>query len=331
MLPRLSTPSSDGFIRTVRGDIDPSELGVCYAHEHVIIAPGTMTERFPDFLLDSTEKAVAELTRFHADGGRAMVDAMPEGGRDAARLAEVSRLTGVHLVCPTGLHSAKYYPEDHWTARMYVDELTAWFAGEIEVGIAATGHGGAEEEAFEVEARLPRAGVIKIAGEVDGIGGAREYRVFEAAARAHRLTGCPILTHVEEGRGAERQVEFLRGHGVDVSHVVLSHTDRQPDAAAHRQLLASGVNVEFDSAFRWKDRSPNPTLELLLALFDEFPNQLMLGMDAARPSYWKSYGGAPGMSYLLTDFASHLTPAMRHQIFVVNPARAFAFAEPNPL
>jgi hypothetical protein len=28
----------------------------------------------------------------------------------------------------------------------------------------------------------------------------------------------------------------------------------------------------------------------------------MLGMDAARRSYWKSYGGAPGLSFLLTDF-----------------------------
>ena len=28
------------FVRTVTGDIEPAELGVTYAHEHLVIDPG---------------------------------------------------------------------------------------------------------------------------------------------------------------------------------------------------------------------------------------------------------------------------------------------------
>lgn len=95
------------FIRTVCGDIAPTALGVCYAHEHVIIDPCYMTEKHPDFNIGSVDRAVEELLRFKGDGGGAMIDSMPTGGRNPVKLAEVSRRSGVHIVCPTGLHLAK--------------------------------------------------------------------------------------------------------------------------------------------------------------------------------------------------------------------------------
>jgi phosphotriesterase-related protein len=68
---------SQVMIRTVLGDIDPDQLGVCYAHEHLIIDPSVATLRYPDFRLESVENGVLELQAFHAAGGRAMVDSMP--------------------------------------------------------------------------------------------------------------------------------------------------------------------------------------------------------------------------------------------------------------
>ena len=43
------------MIRTVLGDIEASELGVCYAHEHLIIDPSVATHNYPDFKLESVE------------------------------------------------------------------------------------------------------------------------------------------------------------------------------------------------------------------------------------------------------------------------------------
>ena len=88
----------------------------------------------------------------------------------------------------------------------------------------------------------------------------------------------------------------------------------------------------YDQAFRWGDR-PNGTLQLLeWAAEDGHLHRVMLGMDAARQGYYRAFGGSPGLPYLLREFsaameACGLDAEIRHQLFVDNPARAFAFAE----
>ena len=313
------------FIRTVLGDIKPSDLGVCYAHEHIIIGPSVATLKYPEFLLDSVDKAAEELRRFYADGGRAMVDSMPcDAGRDVLKLAEISRRTRVHIVCPTGIHLAKYYDAGHWSLKIAEEELAELFVREIEQGIDTLDYGSPL-----VCRSGHRAGLIKVASGMNSLS-AHERKIFAAASAAHRATGCPILTHCEAGTAAMEQIAAFEKGGVDLRHVVLSHTDRKPDAGYHREILSTGVRVAYDSAFRWKPGQGNPTLDLLVALLPEFPDQIMLGMDAARSAYWKSYGGQPGLSFLLNDFA----PAMHERgisedqvckIFVNTPAEAYAF------
>ena len=320
-----SPPTSTPIIRTVLGDLPAEELGVCYAHEHIIIDDSVATLRFPEFHLPSVENAVAELSRFHQDGGRAMIDSMPcDAGRNVRKLAEISRQSGVHIVCPTGLHLAKYYDDGHWSGDLPEESIAELFVAEIENGIDARDY-----SCPLVERTEHRAGLIKVASGLDRLS-AREEKIFAAAATAHRLTGCPILTHCEQGTAALEQVEAFRQGDVDLRHVVLSHTDRKPDLAYHREILSTGVKVEYDSCFRWKTRNDNPSLELVLALIAEFPNQILLGMDAARPAYWKSYGGNPGLSFLLKDFTDLLysrgiTDAQWQQIFIANPAATYNF------
>lgn len=313
------------FIRTVRGDVPPELLGVCYAHEHLIIDPSFTTHVTPDFELSHVPKAVAELMAFRAAGGRALVDSMPcDAGRNVRKLAALSIAAEVHILAPTGLHLAKYYDPGHWGNFYTVEELFELFRAEIEDGIDAHDYNGPL-----VQRTTHRAGLLKIAAEKTWT--SREKRVFAAAAEAHRETGAPILAHTEQGELGLEQVNLLAELGVDLRHVVLSHLDRKPDLAYHRAILARGVNVEYDSAFRWKPSEPNHTLALVTALLPEFPDQIMLGMDAARRSYWRSYGGAPGLTYLLTEFRAELERAglgrdAFTRIFVANPARAYAFA-----
>lgn len=321
------------MIRTVLGDIDPKDLGVCYAHEHLIIDPSVATMSYPAFQLESVENGVRELSDFHAIGGRAMVDSMPcDAGRNVLKLAEISKQTGVHILCPTGVHLAKYYDPKHWGNRYSAEQMAKLFIADVEEGIDAHDYGGPI-----VERTKHRAGLVKIATGGSGIT-ERAKRVFEAAAITHCSTGAPILTHCEQGEEAPAQAALLREHGVDLSHVVLSHTDRKPDLSYHREVLSTGVCVEYDSCFRWPGwaggaptSEENPSLNLLVELMDEFPDQIMLGMDAARPSYWKSYGGSPGLNFLLTTFTEAMkqrgvTDEQWQRIFVDNPARAYNFA-----
>lgn len=309
------------FVRTLLGDIPPDQLGPCYAHEHIIIDHCFATRAHPDFLLDDVEKAASELSQVHHHGGRAMVDTMPGGcGRNMHKLAEVSRRSGIHIVCPTGMHLAKYYPPESPILRAELNELAQLFVREIETGMDGTNH---------------RAGVVKVAGGRDRLTDA-QITAFTAAAIASRTTGCPIITHTEQGTAAMQQIEVLARSGADLSHVILSHTDRRPDIDSHCEILRTGACVEFDGGMRSGQTGPaNPVVQLIAALLPQFPNQIMLGMDAAKRKYWNSYGGGPGLASLLTTFTQWLRDAGITQrqidaLFIDNPARAFSFRTSNP-
>jgi len=316
------------LIRTVLGDVAPGDLGVTYAHEHVIIDGGRPVQLEPDFDLGDVDRMSLEVGEAAAAGLRAVVDAMPcDAGRSAAKLAEVSRRTGVHVVASTGLHHERYYGPAHWSHRVSVEELADLFVADIEDGIDANDYAG------PVVHRTPhRAGVVKVAGSSGGPS-PRDERVLAAAAIAHARTGVPILTHCEAGTGALEQLRFLVERGVDAGHVSLSHVDKVVDRGYHRELAATGAFLEYDQSFRWSAGQENGTIRLLTWLAEDgLLGQVLLGMDAARQGYYTVYGGGPGLTWLLRGFseameAAGLDAAPRRTVLVENPARSFAFAE----
>lgn len=319
------------FLRTVLGDVPAAQAGVTYAHEHIIIDPCFATYAEPGFLLDTVESACVDLLEFRSLGGRTLVDSMPcSAGRNPEKLAAISRAADVNIICPTGLHLSKYYPPGHWSARLSAEDIGELFRADIERGVDRFDYNGPS-----IVRTAHRAGVIKVATGLEGID-PHQQKVIEAAAIAHHATGAPILTHTEEGTAALDQVELFGKLAVPLDHVCLSHTDRKPDAVYHREVLSTGVYVEYDSAFRWRDKNAaveNPTRDLVIEMFAAgFGSQLMLGMDAARRRYWHGYGGEPGIAFLLREFVPELLDAGLTQddltrIFVTNPAHCYSFAK----
>jgi phosphotriesterase-related protein len=315
------------FVRTVLGDINPGEMGVTYAHEHLVIDGGRPVEMSPDFLLADVDRLVAELRDAATAGLRSAIDAMPaDCGRNPSKLAELSRLSGVHIVAATGLHHEKFYGPSHWSLRASEDELADLFAADVTEGIDERDYGGPIVRRTEV-----RAGIVKVAGS-EGGPSARDLPVFRAAAAVHVRTGAPVHTHCEAGTGALEQVRVLADTGVPAEHVTLSHVDKVVDRGYHREIFATGAFAVYDQAFRWGG-AENGTLRLLeWAAADGNLEQVMLGMDAARQGYYRAFGGSPGLGYLLREFtdamdARGIGPEIRAHLFVANPARAYAFAE----
>jgi phosphotriesterase-related protein len=315
------------FVRTVLGDIPPAALGVTYAHEHLIIDGSRPVELSPDFLLSDVDRLTDEL-RDAADAGlRSAIDAMPaDCGRNPGKLAELSRRTGVQLVAATGLHHERFYGPSHWSLRASEDELADLFVADITEGIDERDYGGPIVRRTNI-----RAGIVKVAGS-EGGPSARDLPIFRAAAATHGRTGVPVHTHCEGGTGAMEQVRLLVDAGVPAKRITLSHVDKVVDRGYHREILSTGAFAVFDQAFRWGDRE-NGTLQLLeWALADGYIGQVMLGMDAARQGYYRAFGGAPGLAYLLVEFTAQLEERgigadIRRCLFVDNPARAFEFAE----
>ncbi|MDJ0954468.1 MAG: aryldialkylphosphatase [Acidimicrobiia bacterium] len=316
------------FVRTVLGDIAPDQLGLTYAHEHVLLDAPIAADRFPHTLLDDEDAAIAELQACAAVGVGAVVDALPCAiGRDPLRLAAASRRSGVHIIATTGLHTRKWYPGLSWTNELEPAALADLFVADIEKGIDRFDYRGPHVE------RTPhRAGLIKV-GTLQEVPNDRDRRSFSAAAETHHRTGVPILTHCEEGRGGLEQVELFAELGISPDTIVLSHTDKVSDVGYHLELAATGVYLELDQSLRHPIGADNPTVRIVTQLIREgHAGRLMLATDGARRSLWTAYGGEPGLAAL----AAEVVPVLRNegvdetaleQLLVTNPARFFAFRD----
>jgi predicted metal-dependent phosphotriesterase family hydrolase len=291
------------IIRTVLGDIRPDELGPCDAHEHLFLeTPAQPGDEFLD-----ADKAVEEARTLVAAGARSLVDWTPLGlGRDLDGLARVARETGLHIVAATGLHrDAHYVPED-WYRTAPVDELADRFAAELE----------------------DRCGIVKLGASYHHLT-AFEQKAFEAGAEAHKRTGAPVCVHTQQGTMGLDIVERLRELGVPPTSVILAHVDRNPDAGEHAETAATGATLQLDGPGRTKYWPDSTILQLIADLAGRgHAERLLLGGDTGRRNMLRAYGGGPGLDYVFARFKPRLERELgadlSEQIFVANPARAFA-------
>lgn len=313
------------MVRTVLGDVPAASLGPTNVHDHLLIRAGVGTLRDPDLHLDSVEKACEELLLFRAAGGSALVDMMPVGtGRDAAGLVEVSRRTGVHVIAASGFHQALYYTADHWIYHYSVEQIAELFVADITIGMDRHDYGGPI-----VERLAAKAGVLK--GATDRHLFRPIYKkLFEAVAIAHRLSGAPISTHTTSGTLALEQIEFLGRHGVPPGAIVIGHIDRNLDFGYHRAIVETGACLGYDGPSRVQYATDEAIAALIARLVEAgYGDRVLLGNDLAKRSYRVSYGGGPGLGYLLNAFVPQLSAAgldkgAIRRILVENPARALA-------
>lgn len=314
------------FFRTVLGDISVDQMGLTYAHEHIIIEDSYPTSTNPVFLLNDVDKISEELIGFYDAGGRTVVDTMPaNAGRNVQKLVEVSTNSKVHIIAPTGIHLEIYYPKSHWRYEYTETQLTDLFVDDIEKGIDKFDYSGPYVD------RTPhKAGLIKLATGDETITKHQE-KIFRAVVNAHLETGAPILTHTNYGKHALEQALLFDKLGADLNHVVLSHVDRYQELDYQKRVLDTGVRVEYDSAFRWKPDSKNWTLYFLKELLAIYPDQFTVGMDMAKNSYWKSYGGAPGLNFLIEEIPKYLDELglgeYTEKLFFENPKELYAFSK----
>lgn len=288
----------------MRGDIAPEALGPCDAHEHLfLVTPLQPGDEFAD-----VDRAVEEAQTLVDAGGAALVDWTPLGlGRDLDGLVTVSERTGLHVVAATGLHRDAHYAAG--------DPLRALGAGEL---------------ADRFTADLDRCGIVKVGASYHRLE-PFERTAFEAAAAAHARRGAPVCVHTEHGTMGLAIVELLGGLGVPADSIVLAHLDRNPDAGEHAETAAAGAWLQLDGPGRTKYWPDSTILQLIADLAERgHADRLLLGGDTGRRSTMRAYGGGPGLDYVFARFKPRLErelgAALSEQIFVANPARAFAFA-----
>jgi predicted metal-dependent phosphotriesterase family hydrolase len=251
--------------------------------------------------------APAELGPCDAHEHLFLVDWTPLGlGRDLNGLHAVSDATGLHVVAATGVHRDVHYASD--------DPLRT-----------------EDEEALadRFVADLARCGIVKVGAGYHHLT-PFEAKAFTAAAAAHARTGAPVCVHTEHGTMGLAIVERLRELGVPPASVVLAHVDRNPDPGEHAETAAAGAWLQLDGPGRTKYWPDSTILALIADLAERgHADRLLLGGDTGRRSMMRAYGGGPGLDYLFARFRPRLERELgrelSEQIFLTNPARAFAF------
>lgn len=303
-------------IMTVTGPIDPSQLGITYAHEHLLGSPPDWSpDRYDqDLIMLSIETAQKELEIFKLAGGQGIVEMSPSNyNRRPEQLRDLSLTAGIHIIMTTGLHKDAY--SHPLTSSTTVDALAADFTRDVTEGVKETG---------------VRAGVAKAATSLNTITPG-ENKVLRAVAQTHLATGIPISTHTQNGTMGLEQLAILKSQGVNLSKVAIGHVDRKLEYEYHMAMLDTGAYLIYDQISKEKYIPDRDRIALLIRLVEQgYGSRIMLGGDFGRASYWTSNGGGPGLSYILWRFIPWLVsegmPKEAAQAMLVsNPARFFAF------
>jgi predicted metal-dependent phosphotriesterase family hydrolase len=304
-------------VMTVRGAIDPSQLGFTLPHEHTQIHLWQIEGRWDYWELTRDEPLILEeLAAYRAAGGTALVDLTAPGvGRDPRWLVGLAEQSGLHLVMGAGWYRDAYYPPDLLVDRRSVDSLAEELVAEVTNGIGDTG---------------VRPGILGEIGTDKPWVTPAEERVHRAVGRASRRTGLAITTHAVLSDVGAAQLTVFEEEGVDPGRVVIGHADSYPHLDHYLSLINRGASIEFD--FLGMSFTPTEVhgegriIDLLLELLHRgHADRILLSQDVCHNSQLRRYGGN-GYTYLQEAFLPRLrergvSTAEIDQLTVSNPRR----------
>ena len=299
-------------INTIRGPKKLDSLGIIDYHEHLFVkAANWFLEREPDYKLNDIKKSADELKSWASAGGKTVLECTTiDFGRDIKSLIEIANLVpNVNIIVPTGFNKPLYC--DRWVRKKKIEELVKFCVHEVNEGIENT----------EVKAGFVKAGSSYM--NIDKL----SEKLLRVAARTHLETGVPIITHTQTGTMALEQLDIFEEEKIELHRICLSHLDRNPDVWYHLQILKRGAYIGYDCPGKIKYGTDSIRIQVLKEIIERgYHKQILLGNDMSRISYFKSYGGGPGLDYVLTKYIPRLkmegiSEKVINDILIKNPKR----------
>jgi phosphotriesterase-related protein len=227
-------------VQTVRGPVQPTDLGPTLMHEHVfVMAPEALVNYgavWGPAYWDEEERvadSIAKLTRLREGGITTLVDpTVPGLGRDIARIQRINAEVDLHIIVASGLYAFLEMPG--FLAPRTDEAITDLFVRELIDGINDTG---------------VRAAFLKCAVESHGVTGDVP-RILSTIAGAAVRTGVAVMVHTNvPHRTGLPALEALTGAGVEADKVVIAHAGDSNDLDYLRALIDAGAWLGFDRFF----------------------------------------------------------------------------------
>lgn len=282
--------------------------GITLIHEHMHIDLSG-PKKDADCYLDVLDMAVDEMHELHCRGVDRIVECTNRGmGRNISQITKLEKCTGIDIIVSTGYYKEPFLPAEVY--QLSIEQLAEIMIQEIEHEIS----------------NGKKASVIgEIGSSLDKITDLEE-KVFLAACIAHKKTGCPIITHTTLGTMGIDQVHLFQNNDVDLRKVLISHVDLKKEFDSIVELLATGVNVGFDTIGKIGYLSDEIRKEWIMKLISMgYEKQIFVSMDITRKSHLRSNGGI-GYCYLFDTFIEGLkkmglSDSNLKQLLVDNPNR----------
>jgi phosphotriesterase-related protein len=223
-------PVNNLTLQTVRGPVTGSSIESAMAHEHLFVDfLGPTDPAYMDVDWTAvTEACLASLDVLRGQGVNLFVDWTNIGvGRAPLLLRDLSKQTGMHILCPTGIYKSLVPAE---FTRMTVDEIADHFYRELAYGIDGT---------------PIRAAWIKIATTESGPT-RTDTRIHRAAARAARRARATISLHSPFTEATLAVVKTLTNEGFRLGRFVWGHAQPSP-VEDHIALAMRGAIIQYDA------------------------------------------------------------------------------------
>ena len=224
-----------GKVNTVLGPIDAKDMGRTLCHEHFIwtYTPATLFDRQDKEAL--VQKCLPAALKAKSQGIQTVVDASPiDAGQSPEILAEVSKRSGINIICATGYIYSAVGATSWWNFKRMCgtadQECYDTIMKDITVGIRDTGI---------------KAGMIKMGTDLNEIT-VHDEMVAKAAAKASKATGTVICCHTEQGTMGPEIADLLISEGADPKKIVLYHSCGSTDTKYLRLCAERGVYLAFD-------------------------------------------------------------------------------------
>ncbi len=251
------------MIKTVLGSIPENEVGITLPHEHICQFNDYLYSMGGKFYLDKEKllnSSVKHLSKLKSDYSlNTFIDCTPVNtGRDIELLKEISKKSGVNIICSTGF----YYTEEPLLNNRNVDYLA---------------------DIIVSDAKKNNVGIIKCTVENEVLN-ALEQKLLMSCAKAQLILNLPLVVHTNaQNKNGLEALKLLINMGVQPEAITIALLSDTDDIEYIKQIASFGCFIGLNTAYNvTKDNYFSKTVNKINALCDSgYSDKILLSHNTA--------------------------------------------------